>query len=155
MDIKWRVISNFIYKLERSIVICTMIIALTLVFINIILRYLFSENITWFSELATYLLVLSVYISISISIVENRIVRINLFETLFPKYKKYSRNLEKVIGLLVGGIFIFLGFKVIFFFNSISMKTPAMNIPYIIPYSIIIVSGILIALRYIEKLRER
>lgn len=151
MALSWKRISEIIYFFESFIILWSCIGMLILVFVNVLLRYLLAMNITWASELATYLLVLVVYVAVSVSIRNKSEVRLTIFHQAFPKYANISFLMGILLGIFACLLFIFLGFETVRFLRKINMNTPGMNIPAAIPYSIVIFGGILSFIRYIES----
>ena len=85
--------------------ICVMIM-MGLVFIQVVMRYVFSEPMSWSDEIAVYAMVWSVYLSVSWAVRERAHIRVMNFINLFPKVIATALTVFSDFLWFVFGIFL-------------------------------------------------
>ncbi len=123
---QWLVTAN------RAVVFVMMSVMATLVFINVIARYLFNYSIIWAEEISQYLMIWIAYLGAGLALREGRHVALEiLHDRLSPAV---TRRLRMIIGGLVlafVGAITVLGFQFSMFVWD--QETPVLNISLGIP----------------------
>jgi TRAP-type C4-dicarboxylate transport system permease small subunit len=123
--LKW--LDNY---LEMSICIILMSAMTLLVFVQVIMRYVFQNSLSWSEELARYLFIWLIYIGISYGCKIMKHIKIDAGLKLFPKK---IRPLIVVLGdLLVLGFAIYIvitGYELILMQVRLHKVSPALQLP--------------------------
>lgn len=72
-------------RLEEVIAGVCVLIMCGMVFLHVLMRYVFNEPISWSDEIAQYMMLWSVYMSVSWAVRERAHIRVLNFNNLFPK----------------------------------------------------------------------
>lgn len=105
------IMDKYLAILEKGVVCVGIVTATTVVFINVILRYLFSYSFSWGEEVAKYLMVWVAMFGSSLCIRKGIHVRIDTIERLLTKPS--IRSLYSFISLICGLFMIY------FFYNGL------------------------------------
>jgi TRAP-type C4-dicarboxylate transport system permease small subunit len=141
----------------RVIAIFIFLTLFALLFIQILSRLLLNAPLGWITELATYMLVASIWISAAIFTRMDAHIRIEFF---YNKWSHVSVTLKRVIDLLidVGSVFFLLvvvGSAVKLAIQNRDAISPALHIPFALLYSIIAVSATLMGYFLLEVMSKR
>jgi TRAP-type transport system small permease protein len=142
---------------NRGVIFVMMAVMATLVFINVICRYVFNFSIIWAEEVSQYLMIWIAYLGAGLALREGRHVAIELLQDRLPT--ALGRKLRMAVGGLVLaflGVVTVLGFQfAVFVWNQ---ETPVLNISLGIPSLAIPIGTLLFALHlgfmfrgYVEK----
>ena len=142
---------------NRGVIFVMMAVMASLVFANVICRYVFTFSIIWTEEVSQYLMIWIAYLGAGLALREGRHVAIELLQDRLPT--ALERKLRMAVGGLVLaflGVVTVLGFQfVVFVWNQ---ETPVLNIPLGIPSLAIPIGTLLFALHlgfmfrgYVEK----
>ena len=142
---------------NRGVIFVMMAVMATLVFVNVVCRYIFTFSIIWTEEVSQYLMIWIAYLGAGLALREGRHVAIELLQDRLPT--ALERKLRMAVGGLVLaflGVVTVLGFQfVVFVWNQ---ETPVLNIPLGIPSLAIPIGTLLFALHlgfmfraYVEK----
>lgn len=135
---------------EIFLAICTAAMVL-IVFLQIVMRFIFNNSLTWSEELATVIFIWISWIGISLGEKKGEHIRITLVTD------RFHGNAKKVI-IIIGNlctlaILVFLliyGIDVMMHIMSIGSATPALKIPKWIVYGAVPVSSFLMGVRVIK-----
>ncbi|HSB79785.1 MAG TPA: TRAP transporter small permease [Candidatus Methylomirabilis sp.] len=130
---------------NRGVVFVMMAVMATLVFVNVICRYVFNFSIIWVEEVSQYLMIWIAYLGAGLALREGRHVAIELLQDRLPI--ALGRKLRVAVGGLVLaflGVVTVLGFQFTVFVWS--QETPVLNIPLGIPSLAIPIGSLLFAL---------
>ncbi len=130
---------------NRWVIFLMMAVMATLVFVNVICRYIFNFSIIWAEEVSQYLMIWIAYLGAGLALREGRHVALEMLQDRLPAWG--GRGLRMAIGALVllflGAITV-LGFQFALFVWS--QETPVLNISLGIPSLAIPVGTLLFAL---------
>jgi TRAP-type C4-dicarboxylate transport system permease small subunit len=137
---------------NRAIIFLMMAVMATLVFVNVITRYLFNFSIIWAEEVSQYLMIWIAYLGAGLALREGRHVALELVQDSLPV--ALGRNVRMVVGALVlvflGAVTI-LGFQfAVFVWNQ---ETPVLNISLGIPSLAIPIGALLFAVHLVLMFR--
>ena len=138
-----RVIKLFGY-LETIIKVLIALIVLVmfiLVFMNVVLRYVFSSGITWSTEVARYLLIWLIFLGAVLAFKENAHLNVDvLFKKFKPKMKKFVYVLSSFLMLFVTYLMLDGSFKTTM--TNINSYSPAAGVPMWIVHSSVLVGAL-------------
>jgi TRAP-type C4-dicarboxylate transport system permease small subunit len=126
-----------------------------IIFLQFVMRRVFSNSLVWSEELARYMFIWLIYIGISYGAKLKRHIKVEvLVNALPPKMQPY---------LLMLGEIIFLGFAVYIIFSShgivmrqvaLGQTSPALGIPMSVVYAAPMVGFFLTSFRQIQVLKD-
>jgi len=143
-------------NLEMSICIVLMSTMTLLIFVQVIMRYVVRNSLTWSEELARYLFIWLIYFGISYGAKIRKHIKIEAFLGLWPK------SIRKYIPIV--GDILFLGFSVFITVTATTLvqkqlalgqTSPALRIPMAIIYAAPLVGFALTAVRQVQTLYYR
>ena len=123
----------------------------SMVFFQVVMRYLFSMPTSWSDELAIYAMLWSVYVSVAWAVRERAHIRVMNFVQLFPKkIAIFLTILSDFIWFLFG---IFLTYQSVLLdlsFWENAYRSPALDIDQKWPYMCLILGFGLMTLRLVQ-----
>ena len=132
-----------IVTVNRWIVISMMAVMATLVFMNVVSRYIFNHSIIWAEEVSQYLMVWVAFLGAGLALRQGRHVAIEMLQDrLPPRARRMTRHLVALLLILFMGILIVLGFQFARF--AWDQETPVLNIPLGIPYLAVPIGALLL-----------
>jgi TRAP-type C4-dicarboxylate transport system permease small subunit len=138
---------------NKWIIFLMMAVMATLVFVNVISRYIFNFSIIWAEEVSQYLMIWIAYLGAGLALREGRHVALELLHDCLPV--TVCRKLRMAVGVLVVaflGWLTLLGVQyVVFVWNQ---ETPVLNISLGIPSLAIPIGTLLFAVHFILMLRD-
>ena len=103
---------NFIEKHFEEVLAGTLVMFMaSMVFFQVVMRYVFSMPTSWSDELAIYAMLWSVYISVAWAVRERAHIRVMNFVELFPK--------KVALGLTIFSDFIWFIFGIFLTYQSV------------------------------------
>ncbi len=138
---------------NRAIIFFMMAVMATLVFINVVTRYVFNFSIIWAEEVSQYLMIWIAYLGAGLALREGRHVAVEMLQDRLP------RGLGRTLRMAVGGlVFVFLGVVTVLGFQFAvfvwNQETPVLNISLGIPSLAIPVGALLFALHLLLMFRR-
>lgn len=130
-----------------------MAIMTVLVFIQVIMRYVFANSLSWSEELARFIFLWLSWIGASYAVKERSHFRVEMFANLLKG--SHRRTFEYFI-LIVWFIFSFalawLGTELVIFLHDTGQTSAAMDIPMTLPYASVPVGCALMCARLIVEM---
>lgn len=116
--------------LEESICVVLMTFMTVLIFVQVIMRYVFHNSLSWSEELARYCFTWLVYIGISYGCKIRKHIKIDAALKLFPeKTRPYVIILGDLCVLAFAVYIVLTGYQFLQFQSSASKLSPALQIP--------------------------
>ncbi len=143
-------------KFELAISVVLMSLMTVIIFIQVIMRYVMQNSLSWSEELARYLFIWLTYIGISYGAKKMQHIKIEATLKLFPKK-------VRPIVVIVGDV-LFLGFSLFLVYTSyivvqrqitLGQTSPALHMPMWIVYAAPLVGFVLTSIRQIQTLIYR
>jgi TRAP-type C4-dicarboxylate transport system permease small subunit len=138
---------------EEVILVIFSAIMVSVIFLQVIMRYVFDASLSWSEELARYCFIWLVYIGISYGVKKQRHIKVDVLLLLF---KEKGRLFLTILSNI---LFLFFCFFVIKYGSSIAMqildwgqKSPANQIPMGLVYLAAPIGMGLTAIRLIQNL---
>ena len=130
---------------NRWIVIAMMAVMATLVFMNVVSRYIFNHSIIWAEEVSQYLMVWVAFLGAGLALRQGRHVAIEILQDRLPLIaRRMTRHLVALLLILFMGILTVLGFQFVLF--AWDQETPVLNIPQGIPYLAVPIGALLLVI---------
>jgi TRAP-type transport system small permease protein len=138
---------------NRAIIFLMMAVMTTLVFVNVVTRYVFNFSIIWAEEVSQYLMIWIAYLGAGLALREGRHVALEMLHDRLPE--AFSRRVRMAVGGLVlaflGAVTV-LGFQfAVFVWNQ---ETPVLNISLGIPSLAIPIGSLLFAVHLVLMFRN-
>jgi TRAP-type C4-dicarboxylate transport system permease small subunit len=139
---------------NRAIVFFMMLVMATLVFTNVIARYVLNFSIIWAEEVSQYLMIWTAYLGAGLAFREGRHVALEMFQDRLPA--TMGRKLRMVVA---GGVVLFLGTITVLGFQFVlfvwNQETPVLNISLGIPTLAIPIGTLLFAIHILLMFRRQ
>ena len=147
-------------KLEENLeewILGVFLIGMALILlIQVIMRALLGHSLTWAEEIARYIYVWSVFLSISCTIRKKNILRVDLIESLLPKAVRMSVNIaQHIVEMILYGYLFYNSISVVQAVHASGQTSPALKIPMYIVYAIIPVGFCLATIRSMQAILFR
>lgn len=128
---------------NRWIVIAMMAVMATLVFMNVVSRYIFNHSIIWAEEVSQYLMIWVAFLGAGLALRQGRHVAIEILQDRLPSTaRRMTRHLVALLLIVFMGVLIVLGFQFARF--AWDQETPVLNIPLGIPYMAVPIGALLL-----------
>ena len=139
---------------EEYLLVYSLMFSVALVFMQVVMRYVFSSSLSWSEELARYLFLWQIWLGASYAVKEHRHLRIEIIQDLItdPSKKKYFELFVLILWL---GFSIFLTYEgynlsVMQFRNG--QVSPAMRLPIGYAYSSVPVGCLQMSIRLVAEI---
>lgn len=121
--------------------------------IQVIMRAFLGHSLTWAEEIARYMYVWSVFLSVSCTIRKKNILRVDLVESLLSKKIQIVLNIaQHIIEIVLYGYLFYGSIAVVQAVHASGQRSPALEIPMYIVYGIIPVGFCLAAVRSVQAI---
>ncbi len=126
---------------------------LTLIFINIILRYFFGKPQSLLDEFSVYFVVWGILIGIAVALRNNHHIKVDaLYSLLDLKTKRYVSIFANTVGLAFAFFYTYFGYELVRNYIESGQRSTDSQFPLWIVNLIMPVSGILFSARFVDKL---
>ncbi|AKL94585.1 tripartite ATP-independent periplasmic transporter DctQ component [Clostridium aceticum] len=146
-------IINFYNKAEEYILVVSLAFTVILVFIQVVMRYIFNQSLSWSEELCRYIFVWQVWLGASLGFRTNNHIAI---EMIYDKLKGKSKIIYSLVSNSITLAFnIFLvryGFQLVETMITRGTVSSGMRMPLYIVYLSVPVSSLAIVFRIIGKM---
>jgi len=137
-------------NLEEKFLVLNLLISTVIVFMNVVLRYVFSASLTWVDEAARYMFIWLIWIGADYTLANRKHLRIDIVSSRLHGNARLA--LELFVMTLWCGFCIFLGWqgsKLVYVVVQQRQLSTAMQISMGWAYLCIPLSGIFMAIRLI------
>jgi TRAP-type C4-dicarboxylate transport system permease small subunit len=118
---------------NQGLIVALMGVMATLVFVNVVSRYVFNHSIIWVEELTQYQMIWITYLGAGLALREGRHVAVETLQDLLPQAAR--RVLRTLVAAAIAAFMLtvtVLGVQITLF--TWNQETPVMNVPAGIPY---------------------
>jgi TRAP-type C4-dicarboxylate transport system permease small subunit len=140
-------------KFEEYFLIITLIATVSIIFLQVVMRYVFESSLSWSEELARYIFLWQIWVGASYAVKKSKHIKVDIIKNFFPA--KVQTTMEYISLLLWIGLSIFLTFRSAeltqFIFNR-GQVSPAMRIPMGYAYASVPVGCALMTFRLFQVL---
>ncbi len=142
--------------LEACFIVPLMFLMSIIIFIQVVMRYVFGNSLTWSEEMARYLFVWLVYFSVAYTARREAHIRIDAAINLYPKkLRPYVEIFSEIIVLIFA---VFIAVTSVTVFQKISASgqiSPALHVPMQFVYCAPLVGFALTAIRQVQCIVRR
>lgn len=140
-------------KGEEVFLVIIISFSVVLLFLQVIMRYIFKNSISWSEEFARYLFLWMIWVGASLATKEFRHLKAEFLENLIPKK---VMDFISISALLLWLMFsLWLSYSSFFLTKDIYLshqKSSAMQLPMFIPYASVPVGCTLMSIRLIQNI---
>lgn len=140
-------------RANQWLVIALMATMATLVFVNVVSRYMFNHSIIWVEELTQYQMIWITWLGAGLALREGRHVAVDVFEAMMPPGLR--RAVRVVIGaamLAFLATLVVLGLRIAEF--TWTQETPVLQIPTGVPYLGVPIGALVCGLHLVLVFRD-
>ncbi len=143
-------LDKLVTQIEEWTLFIIVISALISLFANVVLRYGFNYTLAWSEELVRIVIIYSTFVGASVAIKQGAMIRIDAVVQMFPRLKKGLTVYTHILMLIFAGIMVFHGYKMTHLQLITNQKTIIMQIPLVIIYAIMPVTGVMVFIRTVQ-----
>ncbi len=141
-------------KFEEGLLVASLAIMVALIFWQVLGRYIFQSAPSWTEEAARYIHVFQVWIGAGYAIKLREHIRVSAFIDLFHgTIRKVLEFTATVIWFVLAVILAILGTSLVLKSMQNGQVSPAIQIPFWIPFLAIPIGGLSMSIRLIQQLR--
>jgi C4-dicarboxylate transporter, DctQ subunit len=133
--------------LENSIIFLGMSVAFIASVLNVVMRYVFSDPLTWPPELARYCHILIVFVGASAAVKIGNHLSMDVLYVMAPSLKKACTIFQDFTFLAFGLAVIYMSKDLVYMQFITGQNSIALNIPFYILYSIPAFGSLLMVIR--------
>jgi len=138
--------------LEEYFLVFSLVVLVLVVFLQVIMRYVFQNSLSWSEEFARYLFLWQIWIGASFAAKKLRHLKV---EALLNALSGKSRIILDLVATIISiGFAVFLAYKsleITILVNNTAQTTPALGIRMSIPYAAVPVGMILMVFRLLQN----
>ncbi|MFZ5652300.1 MAG: TRAP transporter small permease [Bacillota bacterium] len=128
-------------------------IGLSLIFINVILRYFFGKPQSLLDEFSVYFVVWGILAGIAVALRNNHHIKVDIvYGMLSIKTKRVVGVFSNTIGLAFAMFYMYFGYELVQNYIQSGQRSTDSQFPLWIVNLIMPISGILFSIRFIDKL---
>lgn len=143
-------------KFEISICVFLMSLMTVLIFVQVIMRYVFSNSLSWSEELARYLFIWLIYLGVSYGAKLRKHIKIDAALKLFPKgLRPYVTIMGDILFFLFAIYIINTGYKYVLMQATLGKVSPALSIPYKYVYAAPMIGFFMVSIRQVQTILYR
>ena len=140
-------------ELEAHVLVFSLAFTTILVFIQVVLRYVFNNSLSWSEELARYIFIWQIWLGTSVSMKENEHICLDMLNNkLKGKAKVVLALIANVIMLAFCAFLVKYGWDLVMSMMSRGNRSVALRIPMWIVYSSLPLSQLAVSLRLIGRI---
>lgn len=146
-------IKKFLNNFEEYFVVWSLALMTVLVFVQIIMRYVFSNSLSWSEELAKYIFLWLSWIGASYAVKERAHFRVEMFANLLKgNPRKYFEIGVLVVWFLFSFLLTWYGTSLVLFLIDTGQVSAAMRLPMSFTYASVPVSCAFMCVRLLAEM---
>lgn len=146
-------IKKFLDNFEEYFCVWSMAIMTILIFIQVVMRYVFSNSLSWSEEMARFIFLWLSWIGASYAVKEREHFRVEMFVNMIKgRARIYSEYIVLVVWFLFCFVLVWYGTKLILFLQDTGQVSAAMQIPMTLPYASVPVGCALMCIRLVVEI---
>lgn len=139
--------------LEAHLLVFSLAFTTILIFIQVIMRYVFNNSLSWSEELARYIFIWQIWLGTSISMKENEHICLDMLNSKLKGSAKLVLSLFANIVLLLFCVFLAkYGWDLVYSMMTRGNRSVALRIPMWIIYLALPFSQLVVGLRIIGRI---
>lgn len=136
---------------EESIMLVLLAIMVIVMGLQVFMRYILNSSLAWPEEFTRYCFIWFVFLGIGYGIRYDIHIRVNIFETFFPKIEKALRIIQDLVFLGFCLYMIKPAYSGILMMIKTGQHSPAMQVPMYVVYCSLLFGIALALFRLIQK----
>lgn len=140
---------------EENLLILILFVSLSIIFLQVVMRYVFQSSLSWSEELGRYLFIWLTWLGTGYAVRQKRHLRIEMLADLFPERGKL---LLDILAMSIWcGFTIFLVLKGSTITSMVwrrGQHTAALEIPMAFAYASVPIGASLMCLRLLDEIRK-
>ncbi|MGI6684063.1 MAG: TRAP transporter small permease [Bacillota bacterium] len=148
-----RVLNIINNKLEEYFLIVTMAAMVLIIFLQIIMRYVFNNSLTWSEEITRYIFLWQIWVGVSYAVKSSKHIRVEIIKDFLTPRGKFIIDILATLIWLTFGVFLFYRAGIVTSKVYVSGQlAPATQISMWIPYASVFVGSGLMIFRLLQKM---
>jgi TRAP-type C4-dicarboxylate transport system permease small subunit len=140
--------------MEESLVVACLGVMTVVIGIQVFMRYVMQDSLSWSEELARYLFIFLVYAGISYGVKLKRHIRVEVFTMWLPlKVRQFIMIISDLIFLAFAVFIIYYGFTTVGRIFRVNQLSPALQLPMGYVYATLPFCYIMVTVRLLQNLR--
>jgi len=144
-------------KIESSALIISLAVMVIVIFVQIVMRYVFNNSLSWSEEFARYLFVWFSWIGVSAGLKDGEHLKVEVLSVALAKRgliksKEMINILVYIIWLATTLIVTYYGIQVVVAQADLNVLTPAMRMPVWLGYLSIPACSVVVGIRLIVNI---
>lgn len=140
-------------NIERVILLVLLVVMSIVIVLQVFMRYVIENSLTWSEELARFCFVWLIYIGISYGVKKAKHIRVEALLTVFKRKGKYIINMiAYVIFLFFTTYAVYYGLSIYFAIKGTGQLAPSLGISMSIMYLGMPVGMLLSCIRIIQRM---
>lgn len=149
-------LNDKIGKIEMYFITYLLILMSCDVFLQIIMRYVFNNSLSWSEELATFMMMWMTWVGASYGVKEGIHLRVTIFvDMLKGKSRAIAYIIIDIIWLIFSFYMVVMGTRIVRLAFEAQRVSPALEVPMYFIYSSVVVGCFLMFLSLITSIRKR
>ena len=139
--------------LEEGFLVPSLIFSSILLFVQVVMRYVFQNSLSWSEELARFLYIWEVWLGISYAAKNSSHFRVTLIFSVVKGKAEFILNMAvHIVWMAFGIYFTYIGVNTVLGIAKYGQLSSAMRIPMWIPYMGIPLGAGLMSVRLLENM---
>ncbi len=138
--------------IEEWTLFAIVMVTLSALFANVVLRYGFNYTLAWSEELGRIAMIYTTFVGTSLSIKRGAVIRIDALVQIVPGLKPGLSVYSNLLMLFFAWMMVYYGYKMTLMQYTTHQATIIMKIPLVVVYAIMPVMGIMVFIRTIQVL---
>ena len=146
-------IKKFINNFEEYFIVWTMAIMTVLVFLQVVMRYVFANSLSWSEEMARFIFLWLSWIGASYAVKERSHFRVEMFANMIQcTARKYFVCFILIVWFIFSLFLTWFGTELLLFLHDSGQFSAAMEIPMTLPYASVPVGCGLMSIRLLIEI---
>ncbi len=143
-------------EIEEKLLVFSLVFTVILIFIQVIMRYIFNNSLTWSEELARYIFIWQCWLGVSLSFRKRSHINITMItDNLKGKSKLFLEVLAYLITLAFTIFLVVEGTKLLMFMLNRGTSSPSLKIPLAVVYASLPVACFASSFRIVGIIKEK
>ncbi|WP_338030866.1 TRAP transporter small permease [Cytobacillus citreus] len=126
---------------------------ITLIFYGVIMRYIFNEPKAWVEEVVRYFIIWGTFLGFAVALRHNQHIQVDIvYDKLSKRAKRMVDIFATSVSILFCIVFTYYGYVLVESRYHSGMVSLDVGIPMWIVYLILPISGMLLLIRFVERL---
>lgn len=140
-------------KFEEYFLAITLSVSVIIIFVQVIMRYVVGESLSWSEELARYLFLWQIWVGASFAVKKKKHLRADVLQVVVPQKLKYPIEvLYTVIWLLFSIFFAYKSSILVSKIVTVGQLSAALRLPMQFAYASVPSGCILMSIRLFQKI---